>query len=599
MAFLQVQSKASYSLAGSGAVAGATSITLKSFQSIDDVDYSMSDFGAKGYLTLEPGNGDQEEQVSFTGLTQNANGTCTLSGVKTVLFVSPYTETSGLAKTHPGSSSVVVSNTAGYYEQFGHLANDDVITGYWEGLDPITAQGLATKNYVDTLVNGGTVSTNALKVTGTAGETVAAGNLVYLKDSDGRWWLTDADTAATVENVVLGISQGVALAGVSIPGGVLISGTDTNQSGLTPNTIYYASNTAGGISSSAGTKEVTVGIALSASTLAFAPRFNQMVTEDELDAMSGGGNFGTPSSSNKFLTEDYNSSASGLPTNEVFVSTSSSLGGTTTQFDITNPAGSTFRYTFDGTGTDPGITALTVPTGCQVAIKSTSIAAVNCGVFIVTGSGANYFEVTNASGSAENNVTLANGYLYVQLLQTWTKPSDLKYVIVELVAGGGAGGGEGSNEGGGGGGGGGGYSRKLIAAASLGATENVLVGLGGPGRVSADGNTGGSSYFGAHCSATGGGGGGENNDSDGGEGGIGSSGDFNSRGDGGGGGWNDAGSGPTTPKGGKGGSSLLGGGMPADGTNVGYGGGGSGTIASSGAGSDGGTGAVVVYEYYS
>ena len=131
MSFHPAQLKSSYALAGSGAVAGATSITLKSFQAIDGTNLAMADFGSIGYLTLEPGNGTQEEQVSFTGISQNANGTATLTGIKTVLFLTPYTESSGLAKTHPGSASVVASNTAGFYNQFPAKDNDETITGQW------------------------------------------------------------------------------------------------------------------------------------------------------------------------------------------------------------------------------------------------------------------------------------------------------------------------------------------------------------------------------------------------------------------------------------------------------------------------------------
>jgi len=57
---------------------------------------------------------------------------------------------------------------------------------------------------------------------------------------------------------------------------------------------------------------------------------------------------------------------------------------------------------------------------------------------------------------------------------TWTKPTGLKYVVVEAVGGGGTGGT--SNGVNGGGGGGGGYCRKRIAASSLGATETATVG---------------------------------------------------------------------------------------------------------------------------
>lgn len=85
------------------------------------------------------------------------------------------------------------------------------------------------------------------------------------------------------------------------------------------------------------------------------------------------------------------------------------FGGSTTQFDITNPSGNTFRYTFDGTGTDPLISAATVPTGTLMTINAQNFAAGNNGVFTVTASGTNYFEVTNAVGVAENNKTIGTG----------------------------------------------------------------------------------------------------------------------------------------------------------------------------------------------
>lgn len=65
----------------------------------------------------------------------------------------------------------------------------------------------------------------------------------------------------------------------------------------------------------------------------------------------------------------------------------------------------------------------------------------NQGYFTVTGSGANYFEVTNASGVAENDKTLghsASGYLgYIRKAFTYTKTAGVKTVEVEILGGGG------------------------------------------------------------------------------------------------------------------------------------------------------------------
>ena len=89
------------------------------------------------------------------------------------------------------------------------------------------------------------------------------------------------------------------------------------------------------------------------------------------------------------------------------------IGTTTTRFDVTNPSGTTFRYTYDGTGTDPGITALSFPIGSTVVITGTNLAAGNRGTFTITGSGANYFEVTNAAGVAEVDKTIASGSIAI------------------------------------------------------------------------------------------------------------------------------------------------------------------------------------------
>ncbi len=154
--FVQAQS---FTLAGAGATIGDTTITLTSFQ-LQGVDLAMTDFGTKGWGTLEPGNGDNEEQISFTGVTQNANGTATLTGVKNVGLKAPYTETSGILTSHAGGVKFVISNTAGFYDALTGKNNDETITGTWtfttpnfpamnDNTAPISGLQLVTKNYVD------------------------------------------------------------------------------------------------------------------------------------------------------------------------------------------------------------------------------------------------------------------------------------------------------------------------------------------------------------------------------------------------------------------------------------------------------------------
>jgi hypothetical protein len=153
---------------------------------------------------------------------------------------------------------------------------------------------------------------------------------------------------------------------------------------------------------------------------------------------------------------------------------------------------------------------------------------------------------------------------------TWTKPAGLVYAKVTAVGGGG------SNAGGGGG-----TSIKTILAASLGATETVIVGRGG--QIVTAAGVGGTSSFGAHCSATGG-------TTGSGLGGTGTGGDINING-------SPCGDGDGTT-GTNGGASFLGapGGMSAPyNAPAGYGGGGSANGANLGTGA---RGVVIVEEFY-
>lgn len=174
---------------------------------------------------------------------------------------------------------------------------------------------------------------------------------------------------------------------------------------------------------------------------------------------------------------------------------------------------------------------------------------------------------------------------------TWSKPAGLKYVIVEVQGAGGSGGSANN----GGGGGAGAYSKKTIAAASLGATETVTVGAASVGS----GNT----SFGAHVTC---GNGTNASGSTAGLGGTASGGDVNINGQNGG---------SSNWISGAGGDSILGMGGPTVGTSTssgsmnngiagsGYGAGGSGgTSATDGnpasTGGAGTEGIVIVTEHY-
>lgn len=89
------------------------------------------------------------------------------------------------------------------------------------------------------------------------------------------------------------------------------------------------------------------------------------------------------------------------------------VGDSTTQFDITK-SGNTVRYTYDDTGTNPNINSGTFPTGATVNIWGDNFHESNNVNATITASGSKYFEITNASGTAENDKTLGtDGYIAV------------------------------------------------------------------------------------------------------------------------------------------------------------------------------------------
>ncbi len=192
----------SFSLAGGGNAIADTTLVLSSFNDIDGNALSMTSFGAKGYGTVEPANGMQEEQISFTGLTTNSNGTVTLTGVSHVTFLQPFTETSGMTKQHPGGATFIISNTSGYENQDSIVANDEVITGKWQfpnnastpilGLSyvaPTLQYQVASKGYVD-----------AVAITGAPNASTSVQGLVQL--ATGAQVLSKTATGSTGATLV-------------------------------------------------------------------------------------------------------------------------------------------------------------------------------------------------------------------------------------------------------------------------------------------------------------------------------------------------------------------------------------------------------------
>lgn len=288
----------------------STSITVDKIQDRNGNVLSMSDFGDTGWGVFEPGS-DNEEHFTFTAISSN-----TLTISRDVSMKSPYTA-SGTGKPHASGTRVVLySNTPAFYSNFVHADNDQNIYGQktfdasnYPKMDdgttpPVNDGDLTPRWWVLSQVNGGDVTVTGNVVNGVSRDAnIVAGSFIYFSEGDSGWVRCDADTASTVDATLLGIAQGSgATTGSNITGGILMpGGYDDNQSGLTANAPVYASNTAGGISSSAGTTVVKLGYAISDTEIIFDPRFDTAPTTNEKGALPGSG--GTPGSSNKYITQ--------------------------------------------------------------------------------------------------------------------------------------------------------------------------------------------------------------------------------------------------------------------------------------------------------
>lgn len=265
-----------YRLKSSAGLSDST-LNLSSFKEpVSNIPYTMSYLNTSiGYGTLEPQVPDRSEFISFTGITQNSDGSAQLTGVTRGINRSPggsaCTASTTLSIRHPAQSILIyTSDSPCHFGQYAVKQNDETITGYWSVPTPLSGGNVTSKTYVDGLVNGGAVSYNQIVAAGTAGETVSAGQVLYLKQSDGRWYKA-ATTIAEASTTPLAVAQGSGTSGNAITGGVLLSGLDSNQSGLTVGGRYFLGATAGTPSVSTSTR--ALGMARTTTSLYFDTHF--------------------------------------------------------------------------------------------------------------------------------------------------------------------------------------------------------------------------------------------------------------------------------------------------------------------------------------
>jgi len=180
--------------------------------------------------------------------------------------------------------------------------------------------------------------------------------------------------------------------------------------------------------------------------------------------------------------------------------------------------------------------------GSTVTSSDLGNGAVNVGSATVTGSlstgrggtglssvGSAYQALT--TNSSNNALTYANVGLYgMQVFTgggTWSRPSGVRYIKVQIQGGGGGGSGHGES------GGAGGYAERILDVTGISSVSVSISGEAGGTYYSGAGGNGGGSSFGPYLSASGGYGANRNNQHSGGLAGVGSGGNLNIYGGGG------------------------------------------------------------------
>lgn len=258
-------------LSGAGINTSATSIGVSSL-TLKQSGYllTIADFGTTAYLTLEPGNSSRQEFASCTGITQNSNGTAVFTTCTRGLApIYPYTASSTFAFVHGGGTTVIVSNSPPFYNNFTIQNNDASITGYYtfgsttlprvatDTTDAqLVAQGtttLATINYVNGVAVSGApnateavkgiveLSTTAEAAAGTSAGATGARLVVPNSMCNATW---SAATLCVITNAAGKIAQGFLdlTQSFTFSGGLTSTATTTISGTTTFNGITFGAN---------------------------------------------------------------------------------------------------------------------------------------------------------------------------------------------------------------------------------------------------------------------------------------------------------------------------------------------------------------------
>ena len=159
-----------------------TTITLSSLKNRSDIPLTMTVLGTDiGYGTLSPQT-SRSEFISFTGITQNANGTAQLTGVTRGLSdVFPFVASTTLRESHPGQSVFILSDSPALFDEYTKRRSNESISAQWgftvnatSTTDCSASTEYCRKAYVDAIAITGSATTT---------ETTTGGNIRLTQNS--------------------------------------------------------------------------------------------------------------------------------------------------------------------------------------------------------------------------------------------------------------------------------------------------------------------------------------------------------------------------------------------------------------------------------
>lgn len=253
--------------------------------------------GTTVFATIEPRSNSNQEIISFTGITNNGNGIVTLTGVTRNLNPQePYTTLGGLVP-HGNNAECILSNNPPFYNDFIRVDSNVVITGSFQFPTPTLPSNPATKAYVD-----------GISFAGAPDATATSKGVVRLTTSPN----------VTLGNPTITIASPAVISltahGLSADDTVVFSTTGALPTGILPSVPYYVlaaglgaddfriSDTAGGAAINTTGSQSGTHTVVRTTPRAVAETDSRLPTQSENDAMVG--NQGTPSSTNKFVTEE-------------------------------------------------------------------------------------------------------------------------------------------------------------------------------------------------------------------------------------------------------------------------------------------------------